>query len=95
MKADLLLRKRIALSETAFVEMVVWHVPRPVRGSSHDFKYSLVLVADEICLIRYDTEAGKGDHKHLGDVEVAYKFVDLGQLDRDFWSDVEAWDKQR
>jgi hypothetical protein len=42
MGAALLLRKRIALSEKAFVEMIAWKVPEPVRGSAHEFKYRLV-----------------------------------------------------
>ncbi len=28
------------------------------------------------CLVRYDNEAGKGDHKHIEDREQAYQFVD-------------------
>jgi hypothetical protein len=26
------------------------------------------------CVLRYDNEAGKGDHKHLGAVETLYRF---------------------
>lgn len=91
MKAKLLFRKREGLSETAFVEMVIWRVPNPVRGSGHGFKYRLALVADGVCLLRYDNEAGKGDHKHVGEREVAYHFADLATLQADFWMDVEAW----
>ena len=65
MPAELLLRTRLALSETAFVEIVIWRVPKPVRGSPHNFKYRLALVSEDICVLRYDNEAGKGDHKIL------------------------------
>ena len=91
MKATLLPHMRLVLTETAFVEAVVWRVPEPVRGSRHGFKYRLALVADGSCVLRYDNEAGKGDHKHLGDVEVPYRFRSLGELQADFWADVEAW----
>lgn len=91
MKADLLLRKREVLSETAFVEIVIWRVPVPVRGSSHSFKYSLSLVSDEVCVLRYDNEAGKGDHKHIEECEVPYRFTDLESLQADFWMDVNIW----
>lgn len=91
MEAELLFRKREGLSETAFVEMVIWRVPDPVRGSGHGFKYRLALVADGVCLLRYDNEAGKGDHKHVGEREVAYHFTDLTTLQADFWKDVETW----
>lgn len=79
------------LTETAFVEIVVWRVPRSVPGSRHDFKYSLALVADGLCVLRYDNERGKGDHKHIGESEVLYRFVDLETLQADFWKDVELW----
>lgn len=91
MFAVLLLRERIVLSPTAFVEVVVWQVPQPVPASSHRFKYRLALVSEEACVLRYDNEAGKGDHKHIGEREVPYVFVDLVQLQGDFWADVEAW----
>jgi len=86
---------RIALTETAFVELVVWEVPSPVRGSEHQFKYRLVLVSGGECVVRYDNEAGKGDHKHIGLAEVPYWFQGLTQLQDDFWKDVEQWVKKR
>lgn len=95
MKAELLLRKREGLSETAFIEIVIWRVPEPLRGSSHGFKYSLALVSEGICVLRYDNEAGKGDHKHIGDREVSYRYVDLDTLQADFWEDVAKWRAQR
>ncbi|MFZ1429737.1 MAG: DUF6516 family protein [Geminicoccaceae bacterium] len=91
MMAELLLRTRLALSETAFVEIVVWRVPKPVRGSRHNFKYSLALVSEGSCVLRYDNEAGKGDHKHIGDQEVPFDFTDLDRLQADFWMDVTEW----
>lgn len=91
MKVKLLLRERQSLTEAAFIEAVIWHVPRPVSGSDHDYKYSLVLVAEGVCVLRYDNEAGKGDHKHVAGHEVTYRFIDLSTLQTDFWNDVEAW----
>lgn len=92
MKADLILKRRQLVSETAFLDLVVWHVPTPVRGSQHDFKYRLALVADGVCVLRYDNEAGKGDHRHtLGGKEEQYVFTDPETLVNDFLADVEAW----
>ena len=62
MKANLLLRDRFAVTDNAFVEITIWEVPKPVRGSNHRYKYRLALIVDERCLMRYDNEAGKGDH---------------------------------
>ena len=76
MKAELLMNERHVLDARTFVEIVVWRLNRPVRGSNHRFKYRLALVADSVCVLRYDNEAGKGDHRHIGRVEKRYVFVD-------------------
>lgn len=72
-------------------ELVVWVLPTPAKGSRHSFKYRLALVADGVCVLRYDNEAGKGDHRHVGNREYGYDFVDLDQLVIDFWEDVHKW----
>jgi hypothetical protein len=46
MKATLLIDERQVLDSEAFVEIVVWRLPRPARGSRHPFKYRLALVVD-------------------------------------------------
>ena len=69
MKAELLVNERHVLDVRMFVEIVVWRLDRPVRGSIHRFKYRLALVADSVCVMRYDNEAGKGDHRHIGSAE--------------------------
>ena len=84
-------QERHALSDDVFVEIVVWLVPAPVRGSTHRFKYRLVLVAHGQCELRYDNEAGKGDHRHVGQRETPYAFQDYETLLEDFWKDVDSW----
>ncbi len=91
MKAELLIDERHVLDAGMFVEIVVWRLPRPARGSAHRFKYRLALVVDGICVLRYDNEAGKGDHRHVEDAEAPYDFTDPEALLADFWSDVETW----
>lgn len=66
-------------------------MPVPVRGSLHGYKYSLAYVVDGICVLRYDNEAGKGDHRHIGMTESPYRFVSHAQLLADFWLDVDQW----
>ena len=44
MKAELLIDRREPISESAFVELVLWRVPQPVRGSTHVYKYRLAHV---------------------------------------------------
>jgi hypothetical protein len=48
-------------------------------------------VCNDVCVLRYDNEAGKGDHRHLGEMESDYDFKSLEQLEIDFWRDVEQW----
>lgn len=91
MKAILLLRDRVILGEAAFVDLRVWAVPDPVRGSAHRFKYALAYVVGGHCVLRYDNEAGKGDHRHFGAEETPYCFVSPETLLADFWRDVDAW----
>lgn len=91
MKAELVLRERFWLAEDAKVEIVIWRLPRHLPGSQHRFKYRLALIARGVCVLRYDNEAGKGDHKHVDEREVPYRFVDLDRLQADFWADIAAW----
>ena len=91
MNAELLLRERHQIRADAFVELRIWRVPGPVRGSTHDYKYALAYVVAGQCVIRYDNEAGKGDHKHFGDMENPYAFTTPAKLLADFWFDVDQW----
>jgi hypothetical protein len=93
MKAELLLRERRVLSETAFVEVVIWRLPTPMEGSSHALKYRLAPVSQGVCVLRYDNETGKGKHKHVEERQVPYHFTDLQTLQTGFWTDVETWSK--
>jgi hypothetical protein len=44
------------------------------------------------CVLRYDNEAGKGDHKHIGASETPYTFESPAKLLSDFWNDVDQWE---
>jgi len=77
MKAALLQKSRVTLSANRFADILIWQLPAPVSGSPHAFKYRLALVVDEVCVLRYDNEASKSDHKHLGAREVPYTFTTL------------------
>lgn len=91
MDALLLIEERYILDESSFVELVVWQLAQPLAGSRHRLKYRLAYVEKDVCVIRYDNEAGKGDHRHVGRRETAYLFVDSDALLADFWADVDAW----
>ena len=90
MPEALLLLKTRSVNAGGIVEMVVWQVPTPVPPSEHAFKYRLVFVRAGKRVVGYDNERGKGDHKHIGEREVPYRFVDIETLMADFLGDVEA-----
>ena len=90
MKAELLMRERRVL-EVGFIEVIVWGLPEPLSGSTHSFKYRLAYVVEGECVLRYDNESGKGDHRHMGGKETTYVFVSVDQLLDDFVADVARW----
>jgi len=94
MKAVKLARTRIIYSATAFAELVLWRVPKPVPGSEHSFKYRLAHVVDGECVLRYDNEAGKGDHSHVGDREMPYEFSSVERLIADFRQSIARWNDE-
>ena len=60
-------------------------------GSHRLFKYSLSYIYNEICVLRYDNERGKGDHLHLGATEEMYLFRGIDALLSDFRRDIKRW----
>lgn len=88
MKAKALIDTRIVYAENAFAELVLWQLPHALAGSTHGFKYRLAYVVAGECVIRYDNEAGKGDHRHIGNRESSYAFVDVETLLGDFQRDI-------
>ncbi|HFW3588250.1 TPA: DUF6516 family protein [Salmonella enterica subsp. enterica serovar Birkenhead] len=89
MAADLLIKKRDYFpNEDAFTSVTVWTVDPSVRGSQHGYKYSLAYVVRGVCVMRYDNEAGKGDHKHIDGVELPVSFSGLDDLIGQFFDDV-------
>ena len=91
MKARQLLNRRVVLAPNAFAEMVIWHLPHVQPGSAHPFKYRLAFVVDGECILRYDNEMGKGDHRHRAGRETSYVFTSVDALVRDFFNDVTRW----
>ena len=94
MKATELLRTRMALSDVAFAELVLWRVPKPVLGSTHGFKYRLAYVVNGTCVVRYDNETGKGDHRHCNTRERPYRFETPEKLIADFQADIARWNRE-
>ena len=94
MKATELLRRRIPYSEFSFAELVLWQLPEPVPGSAHSYKYRLAYVVNGVCVLRYDNESGKGDHRHFRGKEVRYTFDGVEKLLASFQRDIERINRE-
>lgn len=95
MPAELLLKQKLALSESSFVEMVIWQLSAPLAGSTHTFKFRFAYVVNSACVLRFDNEAGKGNHYHHYDQEFEYHFVNTDQLIDDFFAMVNEMESLR
>lgn len=89
MKAKLIFHEKNLLEDGYLLELVLWQLPVKTADRPHGYKYRLYFGDDKgNCLVRYDNESGKGDHKHIGKHEMAYQFVDQDKLIKDFYQDV-------
>lgn len=94
MKAVALVRRRVVFAGDAFVEVVVWRVTQPVPPSRHQFKYRLAHVVAGKCVVLYDNEREKADHRHFGAKQRPYGFSSPDQLMLDFNADIARWNHE-
>ena len=93
--AKFLYRQKFIYPDGAIREMVLWQLPRPSKDRSHGLKYRLYYgLADGTCVVRYDNETGKGDHRHIESAEEPYTFSTPDQLMADFEADVARWNHE-
>jgi len=88
-RATLVIDRKITLEDGSIVQAVVWELPIPLKGSPHRYKYRLYYGRQGECLVRFDNEQGKGDHKHVMGVEAPYNFRDIPSLLKDFRNEIE------
>ena len=69
--------------------MVIWRLPNTDSERPHGLKYRLFYGYPGQCLVRYDNERGKGDHRHENGREKPYTFISVEQLVQDFNADIE------
>lgn len=93
MDAVRLISTKRVYADGLIVQVVVWWLPAAVPPPRHRYKYRL------FCgrpgerpgerLVGFDNERGKGDHKHVLDVESAYRFTTSEKLLEDFAAGIE------
>jgi len=90
MKATLTYKAKEIDPDGFITEMVIGALPTQNAERPHGLKYRLYYgnVLSN-CIVRYDNEAGKGDHKHIGDREEPYQFETVEKLVADFMADIE------
>lgn len=93
MKARLLARAKEVRDDDSIIDIVVWELSEPLLPCAHHFKYRLFFGRSGECFVRYDNERGKGDHRHVGELQSNYEFVSLDALLADFERDVTNWRK--
>lgn len=91
-RAQLLLSYKARQGELV-MEMVLWQLPDTSSDRPHGLKYRLYLGRAGTTLVRYDNEAGKGDHRHVGadETEEAYAFDSIEGLIEDFLADCKSF----
>ncbi len=89
MKAQPIDQRKLVLDDGSIIQISIWALPEPVPPCTHRYKYRLYFGRDGRCFVRYDNERGKGDHKHIGDIETVYTFSTLETLLRDFYEDIQ------
>lgn len=87
----LVLHEKIVRDDGAIVELVIWQLPRATPDRPHALKYRLYFGRGGKCLVDYDNETGKGNHRHVRGRQRPYRFVSLAKLRRDFESDMRRY----
>ena len=88
MPAIELMNLRIQIDDDAFASIRILEVDPAILGSNHTYKYSLAYVVNGECVMRYDNERGKGDHKHIGEREYPVIFTTIENLIASFQEDI-------
>jgi hypothetical protein len=89
MKAVRIFYDKSVLADGSIVQMTIWQLPHSSKERPHGLKYSLFYGGQDGRVVGYDNETGKGDHRHIREMETRYKFVDVETLVADFLADVQ------
>jgi hypothetical protein len=93
-RARLIAQAKEVRDDDSIIDIVVWELVEPLLPCTHLYKYRLFFGRPGECFVRYDNERGKGDHRHVSEVEFDYEFISLDTLLADFERDVTNWRKR-
>lgn len=83
--------EKVVLADGAIMELVIWRLPRATPDRPHGLKYRLYFGRAGQCLVRYDNESGKGDHRHIKERVEPYRFISVARLRQDFEADIKKY----
>ena len=90
MRAKLIYHEKFIYADGAIREMVLWKLPNKTTDRPHGLKYRLYYgLSDGTCIVRYDNESGKGNHRHIKGKKKSYQFKDVETLVADFLEEIE------
>jgi hypothetical protein len=90
-KAILLFHEKVMRADGGIIELIIWRLPQATPDRPNGLKYRLYFGRGGKCIVRYDNESGKGDHRHIKGREEPYRFVSVAKLRRDFETDVQKY----
>ncbi|HHN63749.1 MAG TPA: hypothetical protein ENK09_00105 [Nitrospirae bacterium] len=95
-KAKLVYHSKLIYPDGAIREMIIWQLPSKTPDRPHGLKYRLYYGNEKgDCLVRYDNESGKGDHRHIKGKEEPYKFTNVEKSVEDFQKDIDKFRRRR
>ena len=90
MRAKLIYHEKFIYADGAIREMVLWKLPNKTTDRPHGLKYRLYYgLSDGTCIVRYDNESGKGNHRHIKGKKKSYQFKDVERLVANFLEEIE------
>ncbi|MCK5508852.1 MAG: hypothetical protein KAI50_10085 [Desulfobacterales bacterium] len=87
MKAKQIYHVKEIAADGDIIEIKIWQVPES-KDKPHGMKYSFAYIREGKRLVGYDNAEEKGDHKHVANQEMPYKFKNVDQLFADFYQDI-------
>lgn len=94
MSSTLLYRSKLTLVHESSkmvgkCEIKIWKIDDP-KSYPQGIKYSMFCVesATGKIIVGFDNHFPKGPHKHIGEIETPYDYVDEEMLVEDFWEEV-------
>jgi len=76
MRARLIYHVKEIAEDGDIIEIKIWQVPKS-KDKPHGMKYSFAYIREGKRPVGYDNAEGKGDHRHIGDREMSYKFKNV------------------